>query len=350
MKISVIVASGFVGGELLRLLVTHPKVTVNMVTSRQQAGEYVHRVHPSLKGFIDLKFSAMDIDKIADSCDLVFVSVPHGSANKIVKDLYERDIKIIDLSADFRLKNPADYIKWYGWEHPFPDLLSKSVYGVPELHREEIKNAKLVSCPGCMAVTSLLALKPLIENGLIDTNHIVVDSKIGSSGAGAQANAGIHHAMRYGVIRPYKPAKHRHTGEIEQELNLVAKKDIKISLSPHAVNIVRGILTTNHTFMDRIVSEVDLWKMFRSSYKNEPFIRFIRDKKGLYKFPDPKFVIGSNLCDIGFDIDEDNGRIVALSASDDLMKGAAGSAIQNMNVMFQYDEKDGLNYTPVTPV
>ena len=221
MKVGVIGASGYVGGELLRLLVTHPQVTVNVVTSRQHVGEYVHRAHPSLKGFIDITFSAMDLDKIADSCDLVFVSVPHGNANKIVKNLYERDIKIIDLSADFRLKNAKDYVKWYGWEHPFPELLQKSVYGVPELHREEIKKAKLVSCPGCMAVTSLLALKPLIENDLIDTDHIVVDSKIGSSGAGAQANAGTHHAMRYGVIRPYKPAKHRHTGEIIQELNKI---------------------------------------------------------------------------------------------------------------------------------
>ena len=350
MKVGVIGASGYVGGELIRLLVSHPKVELNMVTSRQQAGEYVHRIHPSLKGFIDLTFSPMDIKKVLDSCDLVFVSVPHGSANQIVKDLYEGDVKIIDLSADFRLKNPKDYVKWYGWEHPYPELLSKSIYGVPEFHREEIKTAKLVSCPGCMAVTSLLALKPLIEHDLIDTNHIVVDSKIGSSGAGAQANAGTHHAMRYGVIRPYKPAKHRHTGEIIQELSLLAKKEIKISMSPHAVNLVRGILTTNHTFLNKPIGELDLWKVYREFYSHEPFIRLIKDKKGLYKFPDPKFLIGSNFCDIGFDIDEDNQRVVALSASDNLMKGAAGSAIQNMNVMFGFDEMDGLKYTPLTPV
>lgn len=350
MKVGVVGASGYVGGELLRLLVTHPKVEVNMVTSRQKAGEYVHRVHPSLKGFIDINFSPLDMEKISDSCDIVFTSVPHGKANKIVKDLYERGMKIIDLSADFRLKNPKDYVRWYGWEHPFPEMLSKSVYGVPELHREEIKKAQLVSCPGCMAVTSLLALKPLIENNLIDTNHVVVDSKIGSSGAGQKANAGTHHAMRYGVVRPYKPAKHRHTGEIEQELSLIAKKQIKVSMSPHAVNIVRGILTTNHTFLERPVQELELWKMYRTSYEREPFVRLIRDKKGLYKFPDPKFVVGSNFCDVGFDIDEYNQRIVALSASDNLMKGAAGSAIQNMNVMFGYDEREGLKYTPLTPV
>lgn len=343
-------ASGYVGGELLRLLVVHPKVEVNMVTSRQKAGEYVHRIHPSLKGFVDLTFSPLDMEKLVNSCDIVFTSVPHGKSNKIVKELYGRGIKIIDLSADFRLKNPKDYIKWYGWEHPFPELLSKSVYGVPELHREDIKKSQLVSCPGCMAVTSLLALKPLIENNLIDTEHIVVDSKIGSSGAGIKANAGTHHAMRYGVIRPYKPAKHRHTGEIEQELGFIAKKTIKVSMSPHAVNIVRGILTTNHTFMRKPMSELELWKVYRNSYRDEPFLRFIRDKKGLYKFPDPKFLIGSNFCDIGFDIDEDNQRLVSLSASDNLMKGAAGSAIQNMNILSGFDETEGLKYTPLTPV
>ena len=350
MKVGVVGASGYVGGELLRLLVVHPKVEVNMVTSRQKAGEYVHRIHPSLKGFVDLTFSPLDMEKLVNSCDIVFTSVPHGKSNKIVKELYGRGIKIIDLSADFRLKNPKDYVKWYGWEHPFPELLSKSVYGVPELHREDIKKSQLVSCPGCMAVTSLLALKPLIENNLIDTEHIVVDSKIGSSGAGIKANAGTHHAMRYGVIRPYKPAKHRHTGEIEQELGLIAKKTIKVSMSPHAVNIVRGILTTNHTFMRKPMSEIELWKVYRNSYRNEPFLRFIRDKKGLYKFPDPKFLIGSNFCDIGFDIDEDNQRLVSLSASDNLMKGAAGSAIQNMNILYGFDETEGLKYTPLTPV
>lgn len=350
MKVGVIGASGYVGGELLRLLVTHPEIEISTVTSRQQAGEYVHRVHPSLKNFITLTFSDMNLDKITNSCDLVFVSVPHGKSNKIINDLLKSGVKIIDLSADFRLKDPQDYVKWYGWEHPFPDLLSKSVYGVPEFHRDEIKNAKLVSCPGCMAVTSLLALKPLIENDLIDTDHIIVDSKIGSSGAGAKSNAGTHHALRYGVVRPYKPAKHRHTGEIEQELGLLSKVKVHVSMTPHAVNLVRGILTTNHVFLKKPLNELELWKIYRNAYKDEVFIRLIRDKNGFYKFPDPKFVVGSNFCDVGFDIDEGNNRVVALSASDNLMKGAAGSAIQNMNVMYGYDEMAGLKLTPLTPV
>jgi len=348
MRIGVVGASGYVGGETLRLLLNHPNVEIATVTSRQHVGEYLHRVQPSLKGFTDMVFSELDYDKITDKCDLVFTAVPHGTATEIVKALYDRGVKIIDLSADYRLHEPEDYGKWYGWEHPHPDYLKKSVYGVPELHREQIKNAQLVSCPGCMAVTSMLALAPLIQEDLIDVNHIVVDSKIGSSGAGS--GQGTAHAMRAGVIRPYKPAKHRHTGEIEQELSEVAGKKIKVSMSPHAVDVVRGILCTNHTFTEKKLSEKEIWKIYRSAYGEENFVRLIRDKNGLYKFPDPKFLVGSNFCDIGFDLDEDNNRLVAISASDNLMKGAAGSAVQNMNVMCGFDEMAGLRYTPLTPV
>jgi len=348
MRIGVVGASGYVGGETLRLLLNHPNVEIATVTSRQHVGEYLHRVQPSLKGFTDMVFSELDYDKITDKCDLVFTAVPHGTATEIVKALYDRGVKIIDLSADYRLHEPEDYGKWYGWEHPHPDYLKKSVYGVPELHREQIKNAQLVSCPGCMAVTSMLALAPLIQEDLIDVNHIVVDSKIGSSGAGS--GQGTAHAMRAGVIRPYKPAKHRHTGEIEQELSEVAGKKIKVSMSPHAVDVVRGILCTKHTFTEKKHSEKEIWKIYRSAYGEENFVRLIRDKNGLYKFPDPKFLVGSNFCDIGFDLDEDNNRLVAISASDNLMKGAAGSAVQNMNVMCGFDEMAGLRYTPLTPV
>jgi LysW-gamma-L-alpha-aminoadipyl-6-phosphate/LysW-L-glutamyl-5-phosphate reductase len=350
MKVGVVGASGYVGGEILRLLVSHPHAEISMVTSRQYAGEYISRIQPGLKGFTDLTFSELNYDKLTDKCDLVFTAVPHGTAVDIVKALYDRGMKVIDLSADYRLHNPADYDKWYGWQHPHPELLSKSVFGVPELHREEIKKSQLVSCPGCMAVTSILGIYPLIKKNLIDTEHIIVDSKIGSSGAGAGTVSGTHHAMRSGVIRPYKPAKHRHTGEIEQELSQAAGSKIKVSMSPHAVDIVRGILCTNHVFLKQPLSEMDLWKIYREQYQNEKFVRLIRDKKGFYKFPDPKFVVGSNFCDVGFDIDEDNNRVVVLSASDNLMKGAAGSAIQNMNVMAGFNEMDGIAQTPLTPV
>ena len=347
-RVGVVGASGYVGGEVLRLLVNHPNVEITAVTSRKHAGQYLHRIQPSLKGFTTLTFSELDYDKISDKCDLIVTSVPHGTATEIVKAFYDRGIRIIDLSADYRLHNPDDYTKWYGWDHPHPDYLEKAVFGVPELHRDDIKGAQLVACPGCMAVTSMLALAPLIQNDLIDTDHIVVDSKIGSSGAGA--GAGTAHAMRAGVIRPYKPTKHRHTGEIEQELSALAGSPVRISMSPHAVDVVRGILCTNHTFLKKDIDTKSLWRIYRQAYGDEKFVRLIRDKQGLYKFPDPKFLVGSNFCDIGFDIDDDNNRLISLSASDNLMKGAAGSAIQNLNVMYGHDEMDGLRYTPLTPV
>ena len=348
MRVGVIGASGYVGGEVLRLLVNHPDVEITAVTSRKHAGQYLHRIQPSLKGFTDLTFSELDYDKLSDKCDLIITAVPHGNATEIVKAFYDRGIRIIDLSADYRLHNPDDYTKWYGWDHPHPDYLEKSVFGVPELHRDKIKDAQLVSCPGCMAVTSTLALAPLISNDIINTNYIVVDSKIGSSGAGA--GAGTAHAMRAGVIRPYKPSKHRHTGEIEQELSALAGSSIRVSMSPHAVDVVRGILCTNHTFLKKDVTSKELWRIYREAYSKEKFVRLIRDQNGLYKFPDPKFLVGSNFCDIGFDIDPDNNRLIAISASDNLMKGAAGSAVQNLNVMHGLDEMVGLRYTPLTPV
>lgn len=348
MRVGVVGASGYVGGETLRLLVNHPQVEITAVTSRQHVGQYLHRIQPSLKGFTDMVFSELDYDRMSDRCDIVITAVPHGNATEIVKAFCDRGIRVIDLSADYRLHDPAAYEKWYGWAHPHPEYLEKSVFGVPELHRDGIREAQLVSCPGCMAVTSVLALEPLVRRKMIDTEHIVVDSKIGSSGAGS--GQGTAHAMRAGVIRPYKPAHHRHTGEIEQELSEAAGSKIRVSMSPHAVDVVRGILCTNHTFLTQDTDEKSMWRIYREAYGEERFIRLIRDKKGLYKFPDPKFLVGSNFCDIGFDLDEDNNRLIALSASDNLMKGAAGSAVQNLNVMCGFDEMEGLRYTPLTPV
>ena len=269
---------------------------------------------------------------------------------KIIPQLAQTGVKIVDLSADFRLKNPEDYNLWYGYTHLHPDLLPKFVYGVPELHYDQIKNSQLVACPGCMAVTAILALAPVVQSGLIENAHIVVDAKIGSSGAGEKPTIATHHAERAGVVRPYKPAGHRHTVEIEQELSLLTGNSVRISLSAHAVGMVRGILCTCHTFLSKSIEIQDLWKMFRKFYSSSPFIRLIRDVKGIHKFPDPKFVIGSNFCDIGFEIDNHAERLVLLSASDNLMKGAAGSAVQCMNIMFSLDETSGLRSPAIHPV
>jgi len=343
-------ASGYVGGELLRLLLQHSKVVVTAVTSKTYAGEYVHRAHPNLRGHTHLKFEEPNPSDITDKCDLIFVATPHGASSNIVPGFYEKGIKIIDLSADFRLKNPDDYVKWYNWTHRDPKLLKQAVYGLPELHREGIGRAKLVACPGCMAASAILALAPLIGSASIEKNRIVVDTKVGSSGAGAKATISSHHSEHYSIVRPYKPVGHRHTAEIEQELSNLAKEKVSVSMSAHAVNMVRGILSTCHVFLTKPITLIEIWRLYRDFYKGEPFIRFVRDKKGVFRYPDPKVVVGTNYCDIGFEIDERANRVVLLSAIDNLMKGAAGTAVQDMNIMMGYDERDGLKSLGLHPV
>ncbi|MCH8022639.1 MAG: N-acetyl-gamma-glutamyl-phosphate reductase [Thaumarchaeota archaeon] len=350
MKVGVIGGTGFVGGELLRLLLQHPKIEVVFTTSRQHSGEPIHRTHPNLRGFTDLQYSEQNPKDVGKTCDLVFTAVPHGTAIELVSDLIKTGVRIIDLSADFRLHNPLDYPKWYGYEHPYPDLINKFTYGVPELHRSEIKRSKFVSCPGCMAVTSILALAPIVKSGLIDLERIVVDAKIGSSGAGIEPSAANHHAERYGVIRPYKPVGHRHTAEIEQELAKFSGKKLNVAMSAHGVNMVRGILVTCHSFLNREIVISEIWKLYRALYLDEPFVRLVRDKRGLYRFPDPKILVGSNFCDIGFEYDTHTDRLVILAAIDNLMKGAAGNAIQCMNLMFGFPETEALMTAGIHPV
>lgn len=337
------------GGELLRILITHPNAEISFVTSRRHADEYVYRIHPNLRGLTNLQFEDHKTP-IQDDCDLVFVALPHGEPVKMIPELAQTGLKIIDLSADFRLKNPEDYKKWYGYVHPNPDLLEKFVYGIPEIHHDEIRDSQLVSCPGCMAVTAILALAPVVQSGLIENERIIIDAKIGSSGAGTKPTTSTHHAERAGVVRPYKPAGHRHIAEIEQELSLLLGHSIVISLSAHAVGMVRGILCTCHSFFNQPIETRDIWRIFRNFYSSAPFIRLVRDIKGLHRFPDPKFVVGSNFCDIGFEIDNHSGRLILLSASDNLMKGAAGSAVQCMNIMFGLEETAGLRVPAIHPV
>lgn len=350
MRIGIIGASGFVGGELLRLLSLHPDVEITNATSRKYVGQYIYRVHANLRNITDIKFTDQNLEKIIDTSDIIFTAVPHGSAVDIMPRLVESEIKVVDMSADFRLTNPEDYPIWYNYKHPNPDLLKKFVYGIPEIRREEIKNARLVSCPGCMALTSILSLLPIMNGKIVDEKRIVVDAKIGSSGAGVKSSRATNHAERYGVIRPYKPVGHRHTAEVEQELSLVAGSDVSISMSTHGVNIVRGILCTSHLFLKKSLTITDIWKMYRSAYRDEPFIRLVRDKQGIYRFPDPKVVIGSNYCDIGFELDERNNRLVVMGAMDNLMKGAAGTGVHCMNLMMGFDETEGLKAAPIHPV
>ena len=343
MRIGIIGGSGYAGGELLRLLIPHPEAEIASVASRRFAGEIVYLVHPNLRGITTLKFSPLDLSGLADECDLVFLATPHGTSKDMVPSLLEEGVKVVDLSADFRLKDPADYPRWYGWDHTCPELLEEAVYGLPELHREEIKKADLVACSGCMAVASTLALAPSVRAGFIDGERIVIDAKIGSSGGGSEPTLASHHPERFGGLRPYKVVGHRHTAEIEQELTLVGKDNVKVAFSAHAVNMARGILATCHLWLTQQVRERDIWRAYRGFYADEPFIRIVKYRKGLYRLPDPKVVVGTNFCDVGFELDTHVERIVVLSAIDNLVKGAAGQAVQCFNIMLGLDERTGLD-------
>jgi len=351
-RVGILAASGYIGGELLRLLLQHPQAEVIMATSRKYAGEYVYKVHPNLRGVTDLKFAPKDASRLAESVDVAFAALPHGESVRVVPQLCDAGLRVVDLSADFRLRDKTQYPAWYGYDHPRPDLLEKFIFAIPELNRDQIKGARLVASPGCMAITTILALAPLLkEKSLgIDRKHIVVDAKIGSSGSGGKPSLSTHFSERYNVVRAYKLAGHRHSAEIEQVLADIAGDQVRVSMSAHAVNMVRGILSTSHLFTTNGIKPIDVWKAYRSVYSDSFFVRLVKGKHGPFRLPDPKLVIGSNFCDIGFEIEERTGRLVTVSATDNLIKGAAGNAIQSMNLMLGLDEKTGLAMAPLHPV
>ena len=346
-KVAIIGASGYTGGELLRILATHPKAEVVAATSREYAGKPITHVHPHLRGYYKLmRFVKVDLDKFLDS-DLIFLSLPAKASINYVPKILESGVKVVDLSPDYRLKNPDDYKRWYGIEHPHPDLLEKAVYGLPELHREEIKKAELVASPGCNSTAAILALIPAIKDCLVDLDHIAVDVKVGSSEAGRKPRAGTHHPERANVIRPYEASGHRHVAEVEQELSRLAGREVKVALVPHAVGAIRGALATAHTWLRENVDEKIILRSFISTYRGEPFIRIVRGPPVGY--PDPKYVIGSNFCDVGFAVEERIRRAAFMAAIDNLVKGAAGQAVQSFNLMIGFDEREGLSFPPLKP-
>ena len=350
MRIGIIGGSGYVGSELLRLLLMHPQAQVTMVTSRQSAGEFIFNVHPNLRGLTQLKFVPQDMAELQKNCDLVFTATPHGGSVNLVPKLLEAGLKVIDMSADYRLKNPADYETYYGWKHAHPEMLKDAAYGLPELHREEIKKASLVACPGCEATAAILGLAPIVKAELVDKDKIVVDLKVGSSGGGSKPTPASHHPERSSGVRPYKVVGHRHIAEVEQELNALSNESLKISFTPHAVNMVRGILATIHTFPKQKLENKDLWRVFRGMYANEPFIRLVKYQKGPYQLPDPKVTMGTNFCDVGFEIDEHANRLLLFSALDNMCKGASGQGVQCLNILMGIDETTGLKSTGFHPM
>ena len=343
-RAAIVGASGYAGGELLRLLLAHPQVEVMQITSETYAKQYAYFVHPNLRGHTDLRFV-----RLADlaPCDLLFLALPHGHAMDRIEEFAAMAERIVDLSADFRLRDPVDYPRWYGREHPAPDWLARFVYGVPELHRKEIAGAKYTSGTGCNAVVTLLALWPLYRRGLV--RESVVEVKVGSSEGGNKPSPASHHPERAGVVRSYMPIGHRHLAELIQELGLSSEQS-GLHFSITSVGIVRGALATCHCLLHEDLDEREVWKFYREDYKDEPFVRLVRARRGIHRYPEPKILTASNYCDIGFVADPGQRRLVVIAAVDNLMKGAAGSAVQTMNVMYGWSEALGLEFPGLHPI
>lgn len=336
-------ASGYVGGELLRLLLCHSQVEVKQITSERYAGQYAHFVHPNLRGRTGMRF--VRLEEI-EQCDLLFLALPHCQAMYRIEDFASLAERIVDLSADFRLKDPAAYVEWYGLEHPAPEWLARFVYGLPELHRDEIKGARYVSGVGCNAACIILALWPLYRLGLV--RETVIEVKVGSSEGGARPTPASHHPERSNVVRSYAPIRHRHLAELIQELGFNGKPRIHLSIT--SVGMVRGALATCHCFLKADLDERETWRIYREAYREEPFVRLVKAKRGIYRYPEPKILAGSNYCDIGFELDEGGGRLVVIAALDNLMKGAAGNAVQAMNIMYGFPETMGLEFPGLHPI
>jgi N-acetyl-gamma-glutamyl-phosphate/LysW-gamma-L-alpha-aminoadipyl-6-phosphate reductase len=343
--VSIIGGSGYGGGELLRLLLAHPCVDVKQVTSRSHLGEYVYQVHPNLRKRTLLKFS----DPAAlEPVDILFLAQPHGQAQHHIEEYANLAPKIVDLSADFRLRDAAFYQKWYGEKHTAPEWLSKFVYGLAELHRVEMATAHYVSGVGCNATASNLALLPLVKADLLDlSSPIFIEIKVGSSEGGAEGNSGSLHAERANVIRTFSAFGHRHTAEVIQEMGIHAER---VSLTMTAVDLVRGVLATAHAKVKQGVVPKDLWRAYRAVTAENPFLRVVKEGRGIYRVPEPKILAGTNYADLGFELDESNGHIVAICAIDNLMKGASGSAVQCMNLMMGWEETLGLEFMGLHPI
>jgi N-acetyl-gamma-glutamyl-phosphate reductase len=334
-QVAIIGASGYTGGELFRFLKDHPQVEVLTATSRQFAGIPVSKVHPHLQN-VNLKFenrSPSDVD-----ADLVFTATPHGASMSIVPELVDRGLKVVDLSGDYRFDDISLYEKWYGLEHVRP---LKAVYGLPEINREKIKGADLVANPGCFPTGAILACLPLVKEGLVDT--IIVDAKTGVSGAGIKPTGVTHYPNCSDNVTPYAVTTHRHAPEIQEKLQKYGK--VRVSFTPHLVPVIRGIITTVHCFPNQKVSPQDIGEIYTQFYREEPFVHVLDNGD----IPKLSAVRGSNHCHLGcFEIDE-NGRLVVISAIDNLVKGASGQAVHNMNLMYGFPETMSLEGVGLHP-
>jgi len=339
--------AGYAGGELLRLLAGHPGIEVAQVTSERLRGRTVTSVHPHLRGRTELRFCGRDD---LEPGDVVFAALRHGETAPQIDEIAALAPVIVDLSADFRLHDPADYPRWYGWEHPRPELLPAFVSGLAELHREEIVRSDRLSIGGCVATATILALAPLVRAGIADPAlPIVVDALIGSSAAGSEPTASSHHPHRSGAMHSFSPTGHRHTAEVQQELRALGGIG-EVALSVTSVEAVRGILVTAHIWLREPLEEREIWRVLRAATADEPFLRVVKQAQGLHRHPDARLVTGTNFCDVGFSRDPHSRRLVVTAAIDNLVKGAAGQAIQAANLRLGCPETAGLELSGLYPL
>lgn len=346
-RVSIVGGSGYVGGEALRLLLDHSEVEVAQVTSESYAGRFVHLVHANLRGRTRLKFVNL---AALEPVDVLFLCLPHGESQRRIADFEGlASSVVIDLASDFRLRSPELYRAYYGGDHACPERLADAVYGVPELHRAAIREAKLISGAGCLATASILGLYPLFKAGVADTGGVFVDAKVGSSAAGNKPALSTHHPERSGSYRSFAPTGHRHTAEIRQELTCGGVEPV-VHFSATAVEAVRGILATSQVVLQNDLDEKAIWKIYRETYADEPFVRIVKDRHGIYRYPEFKILAGTNYCDVGFERAPDGNRLVVMAAIDNLMKGAAGMGVQAMNVKLGIEETTGLGFPGLHPV
>ena len=336
-------ASGYSGAELLRLLLQHPEVELTALTAGEWSGQSVDACWPQLTDRLAMELESADWRKLGEQCDVVFLALPHGLALEAVPALCDGGARVVDLGADFRLESAADYQRWYGLEHSAADLLAEAVYGLPELHRERIRDARIVANPGCYPTATALALLPLVEQLGDRGEPIIVDAKSGVSGAGRKATLGTTFSEVNENVKPYGVLQHRHTPEIEQTLAHAGSAG-PVVFSPHLMPMTRGLLATCY-LMGRELSEQEVVQAYRSRYADEPFVRFLDNET----LPQTKATLGSNFCDVAIRFDRERRAVVAIGAIDNLGKGAAGQAVQNFNLMFGFDEVLGLGGAPVYP-
>lgn len=340
-KVGIVGGTGYTGVELLRILAQHPKVKLEVITSRQEAGTYVDELFPSLRKQVELKFSDPSKAKL-NKCDLVFFATPNGVAMQQARSLFDAGVRIIDLSADFRIKHIAEWEKWYAMPHACPELVAEAIYGLPEINREQIKEAKLIANPGCYPTAVQLGFLPLIEAEAIDINQLIADTKSGVSGAGRKAEVQTLFSEAADNFKSYAVPGHRHLPEIKQGLSNVAKKQVGLTFVPHLTPMIRGIHATLYA---RLTKEIDLQALYSNRYAHEPFV----DVLPAGNHPETRSVRGSNYCRIAVHRPQEGNIAVILSVTDNLVKGAAGQAVQNMNIMFGFPETLGIEHVPLLP-